>query len=128
MTDNISTINTLTTSTLISSFFNNSTIPGAAYNEQPSDSLSSSYIALIISLIGLCSTIFISYNIKNIKICCIKFECIKKEIDTDKCNTECIHNHHHNYNNCNEHHNEYHNYDDNCNDDDCNENHIDLHP
>jgi len=115
MSNNISTINTFITNTLTTSFYNNSTIPGAAYNEQHNDSsLSSSYIALIISLIGLCSTILVSYNIKNIRIFCIKFECIKKEIDDEKCNTNC--NHH-----CNEHknnenkNNEHNNFDDDFN-------------
>ena len=116
MSNNISTINTFITNTLTTSFYNNSTIPGESYNEHSNDSsLSSSYIALIISLIGLCSTILVSYNIKNIRIFCIKFECVKKEIDNEKCNTNC--NHH-----CNEHKNN----EDNKFDDDFNKIYIDL--
>ena len=68
--------------------------PESTYNNNPPQSdtttLATPYIALIISVIGLFSTILVTYNIKKIKICCINFECMKKkdssidnEIDID---------------------------------------------
>jgi len=55
----------------------------AAYNNNPPQTdpatLATPYIALIISVIGLFSTIIVHYNIKKIKICCIKFECMKNK-------------------------------------------------
>ena len=60
----------------------------AAYNNNPPQTdpatLATPYIALIISVIGLFSTIIVHYNIKKIKVCCIKFECVKnKNIKND---------------------------------------------
>ena len=49
-------------------------------NQQPDPAtLATPYIALIISVIGLFSTIIVHYNIKKIKVCCIKFECVKNK-------------------------------------------------
>jgi len=57
--------------------------PESTYNNNPpqsdSTTLATPYIALIISVIGLFSTILVTYNIKKIKICCINFECMKKK-------------------------------------------------
>ena len=76
----LTTISTTTISTTTSNMTNNS----YSYQDTSSDSgLAASYIALIITLIGLFSTLIVHYNIKRVKICCLKIECIKKKNSDD---------------------------------------------
>ena len=68
-------------STTISTTTSNMTNNSYSYQDTSSDSgLAASYIALIITLIGLFSTLIVHYNIKRVKICCLKIECNKKKI------------------------------------------------
>jgi hypothetical protein len=81
------TLMTTLTSTLTS--INNTTnqinasINTHSSDSDPDSSLSASYIALIISVIGLFSTVLVHYNIKKIKICCINLECKKTQKDIE---------------------------------------------
>jgi hypothetical protein len=72
----VSTIAATLTTTTTSNYTYN-----ISQSEQPnSDSgLSAAYIGLIVALIGLASSCLIQYNIKTVKLFCIKFECTKKE-------------------------------------------------
>ena len=74
------TISTTIISTTISTTTSNMTNNSYSYQDTSSDSgLAASYIALIITLIGLFSTLIVHYNIKRVKICCLKIECNKKK-------------------------------------------------
>jgi len=78
------TISTTTISTTISTTTSNMTNNSYSYQDTSSDSgLAASYIALIITLIGLFSTLIVHYNIKRVKICCLKIECNKKKNSED---------------------------------------------
>ena len=74
----------ISTTTIISTTTSNMTNNSYSYQDTSSDSgLAASYIALIITLIGLFSTLIVHYNIKRVKICCLKIECNKKKNSDD---------------------------------------------
>ena len=82
----ISTISTISTITTLSTFINNFTnytnttetpLNSDNTNTSTNSALSSSYIALIISVVGLFSTIIVKYNIKKVKVCCLDLDCTK---------------------------------------------------
>ena len=98
----------------------NASINTHSTDSDPDSSLSASYIALIISVIGLFSTVLVHYNIKKIKICCINLECKKtqKDIETFDNNEDefsenyyvvnnhsCNHSNHSNHSNNSSNHN-----------------------
>ncbi len=79
----LTTISTTTISATISTT-SNMTNNSYSYQDTSSDSgLAASYIALIITLIGLFTTLIVHYNIKRVKICCLKIECNKKKNSED---------------------------------------------
>jgi len=71
-----------------SPFISTTTSSNYTYNstqvDQSNDSgLSAAYIGLIIALIGLASSCLIQYKIKTVKLCCMKFECKKKDEENE---------------------------------------------
>jgi len=88
----VSTITTTLTTTNYTLTTSNYTLTTSNYtynisnSEQPTadSGLSTAYISLIVALIGLASSCLIQYNIKKVKLCCLKFECNKKDEKDEK--------------------------------------------
>ena len=80
----VSTITTTLTTTNYTLTTSNYTY-NISNSEQPTadSGLSTAYISLIVALIGLASSCLIQYNIKKVKLCCLKFECNKKDEKED---------------------------------------------
>ena len=76
----MTTMNTMTT---IMNTTMNTNISESQQDTTSDSGLATPYIALIISVIGLFSTLIVHYNIKKVKIGCLKFECTKKKNSDD---------------------------------------------